>query len=607
MPIVYDEFRFEDFLYLYLNIDINTILEASNVTQEEAETAIEAMQKGYEAYQNLTDNFDGLFDLLSNASYEYENFTWSEMASSFTCGQKDEFMIGEYDLDNIFDSLNGDNEYKVSKDNRNEYHKNSIKEANCEKFISTLNQTDTGVFLWGFIGHVVRGKILFAPIDDFESSIIEEANKTFLIIEENIARINALATIGPQLEALRTMKDDLDIIQELFRNSTIRQILEDAGMDERVIDFIIDLSIDYLIEELENTKQFYTTDLEVFTNFLSCVSTKDRFMGVENEEMIIEWAKNRTKIRGDDFFAGISFMNGENNTKHVKYKLKMEKGKHANTHQIRSPYYIAGPESGFLGSLGYLVGFMQLQEIVDRAIIETITRNHFSLRDNTNEIKTSEEHAQKKLLSTFEDDSYNVFDLDSNSPLDLENIGVMTQEFPFPCYEVDWFLNQVYLSNMFQIAVVFSYLAFIISNTRQQLWEKESQNANIMQAMGMQTRVIWLVWLVMCFINISIITTVLVILFKYGPFLPRSNPIIVWMVFFVIGAAIIAYCFMMCAIMTRTAIGSIVTAICYVCSFIPYVILLLMKVNMILLIFNNIIPKHNEYNNRLIQSKFLYS
>ena len=585
MPIVYDEFRFEDFLYLYQNIDIKTILDASNVTQEEAEIAIEAMQKGYEAYQNLTDNFNGLSDLLSNASYEYENLTWSEMASSFACGQKDEFMIGEYDLDDIFDSLNGDNEYKVEKDNRNEHHKNSIKEANCEKFISTLNQTDTGVFLWGFIGHVVRGKILYSPIDDFESSIMEEANKTFLIIEENVARINAFAIIGPELEALRTMKDDLDIIQELLQNSTIRQILEDAGMDESLIDFIIDLNIDHLIEELENGQQFYTTDLEVFTNFLSCVSTKDRFMGVENEEMINEWAKNRTKIRGDDFFAGISFMNGENNTEHVKYKLKMEKGKHANTHQIRSPYYVAGPESGFLGSLGYLVGFMQLQEIVDRAIIETITGNRFSLKYNTNEMKSSEGHPLKTLLSNNQDVS---------RILELENIGVMTQEFPFPCYEVDWFLNQVYLSNIFQIAVIFSYLAFIISNTRQQLWEKESQNADIMQAMGMQTRVIWLVWLVMCFINISIITTVLVILFKYGPFLPRSNPIIVWMVFFVIGAALIAYCFMMCAIMSRTAIGSIVTAIFYVCSFIPYVILLLMKVNMILLIILNIIPNHNE-------------
>ena len=586
-PIIYDEFRFEDFLYLYLNIDINTILEASNVTQEEAEIAIEAMQDGYEAYKILEDNFNGLFELLSNASYEYGNLTWSEMASSFTCGQKDEFMIGNYNLDDIFDSLNGDNDYKVDKDNGNEYLRNSIKEASCEKFISTLNQTDTGVFLWGFIGHVVRGKILYAPIEDFESSIIQEANKTFLIIDENVARINALATIGPQLEALRTMKDDLDIIQELFQNSTIRQILEDAGMDEGLIDFIIQLDIDHLIEELENTQEFYTTDLEVFTNFLACVSTKDRFMGVENEEIITEWAKNRTKIRGDDFFAGISFMNGENNTKHVKYKLKMEKGKHANTHQIRSPYYVAGPESGFLGSLGYLVGFMQLQEIVDRAIIETITGNRFSLKDNTNEIKTSKGHPLKTLLSNNQDVS---------RILDLENIGVMTQEFPFPCYEVDWFLNQVYLSNIFQIAVIFSYLAFIISNTRQQLWEKESQNADIMQAMGMQTRVIWLVWLVMCFINIFIITTVLVILFKYGPFLPRSNPIIVWMVFFVIGAALIAYCFMMCAIMSRTAIGSIVTAICYVCSFIPYVILLLMKVNMILFIVYDNISNHNEIN-----------
>jgi len=344
-----------------------------------------------------------------------------------------------------------------------------------------------------------------------------------------------------------------------------------------LIEFIIDFNVDELIKGLENTRQIYTSTLELFTNFLACVSTTDRFLGVENEPTIFDWAKNETAKRSDSFFAGISFMKGENYTKHVKYKLKMEKGKNANTYQIRSPYYIAGPESGFLGNLGYLVGFIELQEIVDRAIIDTLTSDNF----NSENVASGLRYYKEKLLSSFVDDSNEMFNISPASSIDLENIGVLTQEFPYPCYEVDWFLNQVYLSNIFQIALIFSYLAFIISSTRQQLWEKESQNADIMQVMGMQTRVIWLVWLVMCFISITIITTVLVLLFKYGPFLPRSNPIIVWMVFFVIGSALVAYCFMMCAIMSRTAIGSIVTAICYVCSFIPYVVLLLMKVRRI--------------------------
>ena len=589
-PILFEEFRLEEFLNLYLKIDIQTILDASNVTEEEAKMAVSAMQDGYEAYGTLADNFFHLSDLFTNASYEYENQTLVEKASSFMCGKKDEFVIGNFDLNNIFNDAENDNEsiekIELHKHNSNQINGNAWralykeykgKEDSCSSFIKTLNQTEEGEFLWQYIGHIVRGKVLYSPVNNFTMSLMEEANKTFIEIGRNIDRITNFAILGDQLDTLRTMQDDLEIIQELCQNSTIREILIDYGVNETAIDFLVEFDIDSLIEYLEENKDVYTSDLQMFVDFLACVSTTDRFVGVNNETEILNWAVNATEISGDGFFAGIAFMDQGNNTKHVKYKLKMEKGKHANTYQIRSPYYIAGPESGFFGNLGYMVGFIQIQELVDRAIIKVAQKM-------INAIETIEKPFSNIFYSILDysmgnsQSNVNFTSLESKAWNDYDHVGIFTQEFPYPCYTVDWFLNQMYLSNALQICFLFAYLAFIISNTRQQLWEKESQNSDIMQAMGMQPRVIWLVWLVMCLTNIAILTTVIVLLMKYGPFLPRSNPIIVWITFFIVGIGTIMYCFMMCAIMKRTATGSILTAVCHVFSFIPYVILLLMKV-----------------------------
>ena len=58
-------------------------------------------------------------------------------------------------------------------------------------------------------------------------------------------------------------------------------------MDDNLIDFIIDINVDQLIKELEDAEEFYTADLEIFTNFLDCVSTTDRLMGVKVGKQLI--------------------------------------------------------------------------------------------------------------------------------------------------------------------------------------------------------------------------------------------------------------------------------------------------------------------------------
>ena len=494
IPVVYEELRIEDFLNLYLKIDIHTILEASNVTEEEAENAFTAIKAGSEAYETMTDNFSRLSNLFSNSTKEYENQTMVEATSSFMCGDKDEFMIGNHNLGEIFDDLaNFDNvsletglsrngaKYRIGRG----WNKGlTSKEDACSAFMQTLMESTEGNFLWGFVGHIVKGKILFSPNNYFTQTIMDEINKTFLELDKNINRITSYASFGGQLDSLRTMQNELQILQDLCTNSTIRQMLIDNGVNETQIDFITDFDVREFVEVLEENRAMYTSDLQLFINFLACISTTDRMMGMDNETEILDWAVNATKISGDSVFAGLVFMEEGNYTKHVKYKLRMEKGKHANTYRLKSPYYIAGPESGFLGNLGYLVGFVQMQELVDRAIMKTIETDIISEK-----IEPFYEHIrsflQHRVINIHGPTAHEASEFNPKSVLDLQAIGVFTQEFPFPCYTVDWFLNQVYLANILQMCLLFGYLTFIISNTRQQLWEKESQNSDIMQAMGM--------------------------------------------------------------------------------------------------------------------------
>lgn len=64
-------------------------------------------------------------------------------------------------------------------------------------------------------------------------------------------------------------------------------------------------------------------------------------------------------------------------------------------------FWVPGPDSNYIQDLKYASGFLQLQDLIDRAIMR---------------------HAQNQL--NWQD--YN--------DIDLENIGVYTQEFPYPCF-----------------------------------------------------------------------------------------------------------------------------------------------------------------------------
>ena len=106
-------------------------------------------------------------------------------------------------------------------------------------------------------------------------------------------------------------------------------------------------------------------------------------------------------------------------------------------------YWSQGPEASYLRDLEYLRGFHQIQEAIDRAYLTLVQQN-----------------------------------LTNSSGL-FDEVGVFLQEFPYPCFEQDWFMKSMYIAQILPIAVIFGFMVTLATNTRQQLWERESQNSQV--------------------------------------------------------------------------------------------------------------------------------
>ena len=73
-------------------------------------------------------------------------------------------------------------------------------------------------------------------------------------------------------------------------------------------------------------------------------------------------------------------------------------------------FWVPGPDASFIADLKYLRGFTQLQDLIDRAFLRL---------QGENEMITQ---TRKKR------------EIDSNSITNIDDIGVYTQEFPYPCF-----------------------------------------------------------------------------------------------------------------------------------------------------------------------------
>ena len=79
------------------------------------------------------------------------------------------------------------------------------------------------------------------------------------------------------------------------------------------------------------------------------------------------------------------------------------------------------------------------------------------------------------------------------------------------------------------------------SAIRNQIWEKESQNSQMLEVMGMNAWVGWSVWIVMTLIMLIIISAIFTTFLIVSGLIPFSNPFLIFFVLMCGSLATLSY------------------------------------------------------------------
>ena len=103
------------------------------------------------------------------------------------------------------------------------------------------------------------------------------------------------------------------------------------------------------------------------------------------------------------------------------------------------------------------------------------------------------------------------------------------------------FLSSLYTTQVLTIFIIFGFAFAMGSAIRNQIWEKESQNAQMLEVMGMNAWVGWSVWIVMTLIMLIVISAIFTTLLIVSGLIPFSNPFLIFFVLMCGSLATLSY------------------------------------------------------------------
>ncbi|CAF0889943.1 unnamed protein product [Didymodactylos carnosus] len=276
--------------------------------------------------------------------------------------------------------------------------------------------------------------------------------------------------------------------------------------------------------------QYMAAIFTVFQEFLSCTE-RNRFQPVESSADLVTKALNLSFTYS--FLAGIEFLNDivdDELPKHIKYKIRMPLDSVDSTFRQQNRYFSFKPRTDAPLSTKYFsFGFIYLMNSLERAFI--------SIQTNTS-----------------------------------LGYGVKTQQYPYPCYVNDKFINAV--SRMLPLFMVLGWIFTVSMNVKDIVHEKEKRLKEIMKIMGLYDTVHWFSWFIWCSFIMMITAIFLVLIIKYGNITRFSNFLILLIFFLCFTFATITQCFLMSVFFNRANLAACGAGILFFLLYLPYTVLL---------------------------------
>ncbi|XP_052335102.1 ATP-binding cassette sub-family A member 2-like isoform X2 [Oncorhynchus keta] len=382
----------------------------------------------------------------------------------------------------------------------------------------------------GLLVHLMttNPKILYSPVGSQVDKVIQKANETFAFVGNvtHYARVwlNISAQLRIYLEEGK-LHHQLAWLQLLTSNLRGHPELLN-GTDSDLLRGLLDGNY-----TLSNTstllEQLDTIDNAAcgWTHFMSKVSV-DIFKGFPDEDSIVNYTLNQAYHDNISVFASVIFQTNRDGSlpPHVLYKIRQNSSFTEKTNEIRRAYWRPGPNTG--GKFYFLYGFVWIQDMIERAIINTFVGH------------------------------------------DVVEPGNYVQMFPYPCYTRDDFLFVI--EHMMPLCMVISWVYSVAMMIQHIVAEKEHRLKEVMKMMGLNNAVHWVAWFITGFVQLSISVTALTAILKYGRVLLHSDILIIWLFLSIYAIATIMFCFLVSVIYSKAKLASACGGIIYFLSYVPY-------------------------------------
>ncbi|KAM9858193.1 ATP-binding cassette sub-family A member 2 [Aulostomus maculatus] len=382
----------------------------------------------------------------------------------------------------------------------------------------------------GLLVHLMttNPRILYSPIGSQVDKVIQKANETFALVG-NVTHytrvwLNISAHLRTFLEEGR-LHNHLVWLQQL--SSELRQHPEllngtNSELMQRVMEANYSLpNTSALLEQLDTIDNAACG----WTRFMSKVNV-DIFKGFPDEDSIVNYTLNQAYQDNVSVFASVIFQTNNDGSlpPHVLYKIRQNSSFTEKTNEIRRAYWRPGPNTG--GRFYFLYGFVWIQDMIERAIINTFVGH------------------------------------------DVVEPGNYVQMFPYPCYTRDDFLFVI--EHMMPLCMVISWVYSVAMMIQHIVAEKEHRLKEVMKVMGLNSIVHWVAWFITGFVQLSISVTALTAILKYGRVLLHSDPFIIWLFLTIYAVATIMFCFLVSVIYSKAKLASACGGIIYFLSYVPY-------------------------------------
>ncbi|CAI9718098.1 ATP-binding cassette sub-family A member 2-like isoform X2 [Octopus vulgaris] len=414
-------------------------------------------------------------------------------------------------------------------------HDTNIPKDKWEDDIRNMNLDDLGMSITqqhniGILVHVLYSnpKVLYAPANTSADNVIRQANQTFALLDRISEYAEKWLNISEELRLYLSRNETaehLDSIREIQQDLKRRKTLAMLLRTDSRIDKFLNISIP--------TPEFFLLQLSNIDNaacswraMLSGISL-NVFQGFSDEQKLVDYVFNEAYHDNVSVFASVLFENIHPDGSlppHIRYKIRQNASFTPTTKLVRSRYWYPGP--GPTKQSYYQFGFVWIQDIIERAIIDTQVGH------------------------------------------DVVEPGAYIHQFPYPCYVYDQFVFMI--EHVMPLCLTISWVYTVAMLVQSIVYEKEQRLKEVMKMMGLNNAVHWCAWFTTTFIQMTITMAILTAMLKYGKVLTHSDPWVIFTVLEVFALATICFSFLVSVLYSKAKLAAACAGIVYFLTYVPY-------------------------------------